>query len=351
MRKSSQHREELCNRIWELRRVSLAIPPVFRGAGLAPLHVAMADAGLFQTILCPVDFSDHSRQALAYAALLASRNKGQLVVIFVEDPLLVSAAAIAYDEKALMDKARKELRRLVEKTIQPYGLRIENVTLDVAIGRPHEEIVWTAERLKCDVIVMGAHGRTGTNKLMFGSTTHRILRRSRLPVLATPPVTGRARGPATNWPGKIVLGPVDIAIRARADALAAAVVARELGTQLELVHVVEPISNPPWLEIDADRRNLQRERRAVARLTQLQDELRDVATAVRVETGKPAEKIARVAASKHVGLVVMTRRRGQGLWGPRQGSISYEVLCKAMTPVLALPSDKAWMRRVVRRRA
>jgi nucleotide-binding universal stress UspA family protein len=86
------------------------------------------------------------------------------------------------------------------------------------------------------------------------------------------------------------------------------------------------------------------------RLTQLQDELRDVATAVRVETGKPADEIAAVASSKHVGLVVMTRRRGQGLFGPRQGSISYEVLRKANTPVLALPSDKAWIRRVIRRR-
>ena len=139
---------------------------------------------------------------------------------------------------------------------------MSSVTLDVAVGKPHEEIASTAERLNCDVIVMGAHGRTGANKMMLGSTTHRILRRSPLPVLATPPVTGRARGPAKGWPGKMVLAPVDIGIRDRADALAAAVVARELGTQLELVHVVEPISNPPWLEMDADRKNLQRQRRA-----------------------------------------------------------------------------------------
>jgi nucleotide-binding universal stress UspA family protein len=311
----------------------------------------MADRALFKTVLCPVDFSDHSRQALAYAALLASHSKGRLVVIFVEDPLLAAAAAVAYDERALIDKGRKELRRLVERAIAPLRLSMSSVTLDVAVGRPHEEIAWTAERLRCDIVVMGAHGRTGTNRMMLGSTTHRILRRSPLPVLATPPVTGRARGPAKGWPGKMVIAPIDIGIRDRADALAAAVVARELGTELELVHVVEPISNPPWLEVDADRRNLQRERRAVARLTQLQDELKGVATAVRVESGKPADEIAAVASSKHVGLVVMTRRRGQGLFGPRQGSISYQVLCKANTPVLALPSDTAWMRRVIRRRS
>jgi len=309
----------------------------------------MADR-LFQTILCPVDFSDHSRQALAYAALLASRNKGRLIVIFVEDPLLAAAAAVAYDEKALIERARKELRRLVERTVQKYRLPMSSVTLDVAVGRPHEEIAWTADRLGCDVIVMGAHGRTGTDRMMLGSTTHRILRRSPLPVLATPPVTGRAGGPAKDWPGKLILAPIDIGARDRNDALAASVAARELGTLLELVHVVEPINSPPWFEVDADRRGLQRQRKAVVRLTQLQDELKGVATAVRVESGRPADEIARIATGKRVGLVVMTRRRGQGLFGPRQGSISYEVLCKANTPVLALPSDSAWMRRVIRRR-
>jgi nucleotide-binding universal stress UspA family protein len=305
---------------------------------------------LFKTVLCPVDFSEHSRQALAYAALLASRSKGRLVVIFIEDPLLSAAAGVTYGERALKDKAITELRRLVERTIKPLGLPMSSVTIDVALGKPHEEIAWTAERLKCDVIVMGAHGRTGANRLMLGSTTHRLLRRSPLPILATPPVTGRSRGPGKDWPGQMILATIDLGARDRADALAAAVVARELGTQLELVHIVEPITNPPWLEVDADRRNLQRQRRAIVRLTQLQDELRGVATAVRVETGKPAAEIAAVASSKHVALVVMTRRRGQGLFGPRQGSISYEVLRKANTPVLALPSDKAWIRRVIRRR-
>ena len=218
---------------------------------------------------------------------------------------------------------------------------MSSVTLDVAVGKPHEEILWTADRLKCDVIVMGAHGRTGTDKLMMGSTTHRILRRSALPVLATPPVSGRARGPANGWPGKIAIAPVDVGIRDRADALAAAAVARELGTQLELVHVVEPISSPPWLEVDADRRNLQRQSRAIARLTQLQDELKGVVTAVRVEFGGPADEIAKIASSRHVGLVVMTRRRGQGLFGPRQGSISYRCCVK--------PTRRCWRSRATNR--
>jgi nucleotide-binding universal stress UspA family protein len=196
---------------------------------------------------------------------------------------------------------------------------------------------------------MGAHGWTGANRLMIGSTTHRILRDSPLPVLATPPVKGRAARPPRNWPGKLTIAPIDFSPRVRADVLAAAVAARELGTQLELVHVVEPIADVPWLELDEARRNKQRERLALAQLTRLQDELHDTIPAVRVESGKPPQVIARIASAGHVGLVVMTRRRGKGLFGPRQGSISYEVLWRSNTPVLALPGDPSWIRRVVRR--
>ena len=309
----------------------------------------MPDTTLFGTILCPVDFSLHSRQALTFATLIARKNDARLVVVFAEDPMLAAAAAVAYDEKALIKKGRTELTRMVERIIKPFRLPLRSVTLDVAIGRPHEVISWTATNLHCDLIVMGAHGWTGANRLMIGSTTHRVLRQSPLPVLATPPVKGRAARPPRNWPGSMAIAPIDFGPRDRADALAAAAVAKELGTKLELVHVVEPIADVPWLELDEERRNQQRERRAAARLTRLQDDLRDTVFGVRVESGKPAEVIARVAASTHVGLVVMTRRRGQGLFGPRQGSISYEVLCKSNTPVLALPSDSRWLRKMIRR--
>ena len=304
---------------------------------------------LFGRILVPVDFSIHSRQALTYAALIAAKNDARLVVLFVEDQLLATAAAVAYDEKTLAEKGRKELRRMVERIVKPFRLPMKAVTLDIAIGRPAQVITDKAEKLRCDLIVMGAHGRTGANRLMIGSTTHRILRRARIPVLATPPVKGRAARPPRSWPGKTAIAPIDFGPRDRADVLAAAVAARDLGVQLELVHVVEPIPDVPWLELDEARRNQQRERRAAARLTRLQDDVRWNVKAVRVETGKPGPVIASIAASSHVGLVVMTRRRGQGLFGPRQGSISYEVLCRSNTPVLALPSDTTWMRRVIQR--
>jgi nucleotide-binding universal stress UspA family protein len=172
------------------------------------------------------------------------------------------------------------------------------------------------------------------------------LRESSLPILATPPSKGRVAGPGKNWPGEQMLAPIDLGSRDEADARAAAVVALELGSRLQLVHVVEPVVALPWLRKNADRGIRERQRVATARLAQIQQDLKWAPIDVRVEVGKPAEEISKIASHKSVGLVIMTRRRGQGLFGPRQGSISYQLLTQASVPVLALPGEGEWVRRL-----
>lgn len=305
----------------------------------------MTPRTLFHTVLCPIDFSEHSRQALAYAAALAKRLKGQLIVVYVEDPLLLAAAAMAYDERAMRESARRALERFVARGVRAFSLSSDSITLEIAIGKPHEEIERAADRHTCDLVVLGSHGETGANRMMLGSTTLRVLRRATIPVLAIPPVKGKAKRPLASWPGPWVLAPVDLDSSARTDAQIAAVCARELGVRLRLVHIVEPLPERPWIEIDARRRNQQMQRHALALLKSLKDELGPAVSDTIVQAGKPGRAIAAVAASSKVGLVVMTRRPGQGLLGPRQGTISHQVLIDARTPVLALPSDKQWLNR------
>ena len=304
---------------------------------------------MFRTILCPIDYSAHSRQALRYAALLASRSRGRLVVLYVEDPLLMNAAAAAnYDAKALIASMKAELTRVVRRTIAPYGINANLLTLQVAVGKPHVAIRATARSLGCDLIVMGSHGTTGPGRLMFGSVTHRVLRRVEVPVLAIPPVTRGTPAPSRTWPGRWVLAPVDLSAKDKQDAWHAALVADELGSQLLLLHVVEPADASFWQRLDLPRANRDRlmRARAQARLDALRARTEAaVVTACRVVAGKPAAQIAAAASDRQIELVIMTRRRGQGLFGPRQGSISYQVLCHARTPVLALPSDHKWIRR------
>jgi quercetin dioxygenase-like cupin family protein len=53
----------------------------------------------------------------------------------------------------------------------------------LAEGDPAEEILHFADRLRCDLIVMGSHGRTGLGRLLTGSVAEEVLRRAACPVL------------------------------------------------------------------------------------------------------------------------------------------------------------------------
>ena len=48
---------------------------------------------------------------------------------------------------------------------------------------PWESILAAARKSKCDVVVMGSHGRGGIAALLLGSETQRVLAHSKLPVI------------------------------------------------------------------------------------------------------------------------------------------------------------------------
>ena len=50
-------------------------------------------------------------------------------------------------------------------------------------GGGAEEILQVAQERKCDLIVMGTHGRTGLGRLLMGSVAEQVVRKAACPVL------------------------------------------------------------------------------------------------------------------------------------------------------------------------
>jgi len=50
-------------------------------------------------------------------------------------------------------------------------------------GSPRHAITEIAAKRKCDLIVMGSHGRSGLSRLLLGSETQGVLARVKIPVL------------------------------------------------------------------------------------------------------------------------------------------------------------------------
>jgi len=288
------------------------------------------------TILCPVDFSDASRGAARYARLIAEYFGSRLVMLAVEDPLLAEAADLSTGTGWTGADTRRELARFVSPSLQGPPLKDIDITYEVAVGKPAEQILRSAQ--SCDLIVMSTHGLTGMRKLFFGSTTERVLRETTIPVLTTPPT---AEGPwaleeVRHLVGRILV-PVDLSESSLRQVQIARAIAEALGVPFIVTSVLEPIRSPFVAKLQLSSVELERKARAEDALAEL------IATVPRrlhpealVAYGDPAEEISKTARDRQAGLIVLGLH-GSPMFGARMGSVTYRVLCLAPALVLALP--------------
>ena len=136
-------------------------------------------------ILSPIDFSNHSDDALKVAADLASRLGSELCLVHVVPmlPRLPSVDTIFHEaeyEEALHKDAEQRLAQMAEKLSQS-GLVTRSI-----VGTANDtgmEILRIAEHNNADLIVIATHGMSGWRKLAFGSVTEKVVRMAECPVL------------------------------------------------------------------------------------------------------------------------------------------------------------------------
>jgi len=286
----------------------------------------------FQSVLCPVDFSTHSRAALQHAVAIVRRTAGHLTVLYVQDPWLGSAIAAGYDSRLLNKRTLMELRQLLTRVGVPPDSTPALSSAEVVAGRPAAEILKVARRRESDLIVMGTQGLSGASKMFFGSTTEHVLRQATRAVLAVPHTPKIPKG----WPGNRVVGAIELSGSDRQDSRAIAEVARAFGAKLTLVHVVRPTAAPPWLAPQLRTQDRERLAAAKARLRRLAADVAGSDVESRVVLGDPGEELPALAEDVGADLMVIRLRRGHGVFGRRQGSTTYRVLCGSAIPVLAL---------------
>ena len=289
------------------------------------------------SLVCPVDFSETSREALRYAAAIAGHFGARVTILTVDDPLLASVAADAGREPSLLGETEQELRRFVAESLpdRPSAATIE---FRVTVGKPAGEILRVARETGADVIVMSSHGRTGVSKRFFGSTTERVLRETTVPVLITPKDGGDVRSVADiSRRVRRIVAPVDLTAASLQQVKVAAGLAGGLSVPLIVAHGIEPVFVPPAVRMAVPGADGERRAEAEARLLDL---AAAAGAAPAVETlvvsGDPSEEIVKLAETRGAGLIVMGLH-SSGLLGPRMGSVTYRVLCLAHALVIALP--------------
>jgi nucleotide-binding universal stress UspA family protein len=196
-----------------------------------------------QRILCPVDFSDHSRRALDYAVTLARWYSAKLTLFHVYQVVpLAPMVPELLPGLALGPEYRHSLLRELERFAKPATDEAVPLEVVVAEGPAGTEIVERAKADDCGLIVLGTHGRSGLERFMLGSVTERVLHRAPCPVLTVPP-HGATAPPSPVF--KRILCGLDFSACALHALEYALSLAEEADACLTLAHVFEADASMP----------------------------------------------------------------------------------------------------------
>lgn len=135
----------------------------------------------FKRILVAIDFSESSSEAFEEGVRLARQLKATVLLAHVVETVGAPIDFTHIEPLGYLElKLGQELDRIAHSA-REAGLLVETHLLK---GDPAAEIIKAAEDLRCDLIVMGTHGRTGVTRLLMGSVTERVLRASPVPIVA-----------------------------------------------------------------------------------------------------------------------------------------------------------------------
>jgi nucleotide-binding universal stress UspA family protein len=141
---------------------------------------------MFQRILVPTDGSEITGRAVSTAIGLAKSLGAEVFTLCVKEPFPYGAVAEMQPTppQEFFDAQERTATRNVQAVVQACeaaGITCHAQTVEGV--QPWEAIVAHAAEQRCDLLVMGSHGRSGLASLFLGSETNDVLKHTTVPVL------------------------------------------------------------------------------------------------------------------------------------------------------------------------
>jgi universal stress protein A len=137
------------------------------------------------TILVAVDFSDSSDNAFQMALSMAKKFEAKLVILHViNEPVDLRGFYVPHISfEKLEEEVEGGAKKMMESFCRQNIVDFDDYETMIVSGLPYEEIINKAGEQSADLIVLGTHGRTGLDHVLFGSTAEKVVRKSPYPVL------------------------------------------------------------------------------------------------------------------------------------------------------------------------
>jgi len=301
----------------------------------------------FKKILVPTDFSEYSDYALRYANAFAKMSGGTIECVHVVDTtflgdaavggVYVSAGDIARSVEAVKSQAEKELKHFVRKE-KLLGTEVKPHLRD---GHAAEEIVKLATEIGADLIIIPTHGRSGLDRMVFGSTCDKVLRSATVPVLAVKHPEHEALKKDGSLAIKNVLCPIDFSTFSHGALPLAKEICTKFGATMHLSHVVDTrFDYPEWTAQAVVNNSEYLMKAAQENLERTAKEMTGIKTQVEVTLGVPHKTLIQATENSQIDLVVVPTHGRKGIAHALLGSVAEKVVRGAHCPVMVVrPTD------------
>ena len=283
-------------------------------------------------ILLPVDFSERSVAAARYAKALAGRFGSELLLLHVLTPPQYEFGALEMGGSLLTElylgraeQASADLDAFLAAELQ--GLNVRRTVIE---GEPAGRIVEFAHQERADVIIMPTHGYGPFRRFILGSNTAKVLHDADCPVWTG--VHLEQAPPAAADSLRSVLCAVDLGAQSSKTLCWAAMLAREFGARLTVIHVsaaeadLGDDSEVNW-RTDV-RESAERELLRLERFVNVEAELI-------VEAGEPANVICSAAQRFEADVLAIGRGSAAGVFG-RLRTNAYAIIRQSPCSVVSV---------------
>ncbi len=141
-------------------------------------------------ILCAVDLSEHSKTVAEYAILLARSMGAEITVLYTAPSLSqyvgfhVPPSSIENFVGEIVTGAEQSMDEFIAACFTDPAIKVEGKILS---GYAAQEILGYANTNEMDIIVMGTHGRSGIDRILFGSVAEKVVKTASVPVMTIRP--------------------------------------------------------------------------------------------------------------------------------------------------------------------
>jgi len=148
-------------------------------------------------ILLPCDLTTNSSKIFPYVMSIAEKYNSTIYLIHVAEDLHGWTPhpypGMGHDqkihEKAAEKKLLKKVAEMCDKICDEHFQGCSNIRKVIVTGHPVVEILKVVESEDINLIIMGTHGRSGMEHVIFGSVAENVVKKSPVPVLTINPYT------------------------------------------------------------------------------------------------------------------------------------------------------------------